>query len=467
MDSLSGPEEEVLHRFVNDGGSILLLGDHTGLANIRDPSNRLLKSYGIELNFDSAKPLRTGWAGSLVCAAHPLTTGLGFDRLAPTGNDAATQIWIGASLGVSPPGRPIITGRDGFSDIGNEKNEKDGFLGDFRYRINERLGNLVLLAGARAGRGKVLVFGDTSTLQNGALMRAGEWVVRIFSWLVSTEKPATSLVRLIGVLLLLGALIIWMLGSVGDLTLAAGALALFIGVTISQMRLTSSLPQSAATWTAQAWPRALLDHSHAPRAVLNQVSNDSHWGLQNCLMRSGILPQVMPRWDEKVLRDAQILIEMAPARAFSRREQAIIREFMEAGGLVILCCGMEEFDGSKSLLKSYGLEPVYVPLGPAEIKTSVSLPADDDSLGLVQDRELTVKFHEAWEVKVTHPNAKPVLIGYDKPLVNFIAVGRGGLLFIPDTDFLMNRNLESPSAEPEEENILFLRYLLMTLAEGK
>jgi hypothetical protein len=51
--------------------------------------------------------------------------------------------------------------------------------------------------------------------------------------------------------------------------------------------------------------------------------------------------------------------------------------------------------------------------------------------------------------------------------VNFIPVGRGGLLFIPDTDFLMNRNLESPSAEPKEANILFLRYLLMNLAEGK
>ena len=65
MDPLSESEETALHRFVKEGGSLLLLGDHTGMANIRNPSNRLLEPYGIELNFDSAKPRRTGWAGDL------------------------------------------------------------------------------------------------------------------------------------------------------------------------------------------------------------------------------------------------------------------------------------------------------------------------------------------------------------------------------------------------------------------
>ncbi len=467
MDSLSTAEEEALHRFVNGGGSILLLGDHTGLANIRDPSNRLLKPYGIELNFDSAKPLRTGWAGSMMGAEHPLTTNLGIDRLGRTGTDAATQIWIGASLKVSPPGKPVITGRDGFSDIGNEKNEKDGFLGDFRYKVNERLGNLVLLAESRSGKGKVLVFGDTSTIQNGALVRAGDWVVRIFDWLLAESGPASAFVRWLGILLLAGGIALIFALRAESLLLTAGALTLFVGVVISQYRIATALPANATAWTEAAYPRALLDHSHAPRTVLNQVSADGHWGLQNCLLRSQFLPQVMLRWDERKLNEAKILIEIAPSKSFSRKEQKQMNDFMQRGGLVIFCCGTEEFDGSVSLLKSYGLEPLYVPLGPAQVKDTVFLPPDNDTLGTVAERELTVEFHKVWEVKVTNPNARALLTGYDKPLVNFIPVGRGGLLFIPDTDFLMNRNLESPSAEPKEENILFLRYLLMNLAEGK
>jgi len=170
MDSLSEPEESALHQFVEEGGSLLLLGDHTGMQNIRDPSNRILEPYGIELNFDSAKPTRTGWAGSLICAQHPLTSKLGLIRQGGK-KPGVTQIWVGASLKVSPPGRPLIVGRDGFSDVGDSANVKDGYLGDFRYRPDERLGNLVLLAQASAGQGNVLVFGDTSTLQNGGARR--------------------------------------------------------------------------------------------------------------------------------------------------------------------------------------------------------------------------------------------------------------------------------------------------------
>ncbi|HEX7344086.1 MAG TPA: hypothetical protein VF398_07470, partial [bacterium] len=391
MDSLSSAEEEALHRFVNDGGSILLLGDHTGLANIREPSNRLLKPYGIELNFDSAKPLRTGWAGSMIGAEHPLITNLGIDRLEPTGTDAATQIWIGASLKVAPPGRPLIIGRDGFSDIGNEKNEKDGFLGDFRYKVNERLGNLVLLAEARSGNGKVLVFGDTSTIQNGALVRAGDWVVRIFDWLLTESSHASAFVRFLGVLLLIAGVVLICMMRTDFLAMAAGSLTLLVGVAISQYRIAAALPDRPASWTETAYPRALLDHSHASRTVLNQVSADGHWGLQNCLLRSQFLPQVMLRWDEQRLNEAKILIEIAPSKSFSRKEQNQMRDFMQRGGLLIFCCGTEEFDGSESLLKSYGLEPVYVPLGPAQVNDTVALPQENDSLQTVSERELTVE----------------------------------------------------------------------------
>lgn len=467
MDSLSAPEEGALHRFVNSGGSLLLLGDHTGLANIREPSNRALKPYGIELNFDSAKPLRTGWAGSLACAEHPLLAGLHADRLDPTGNDAATQIWIGASLKVTPPAVPLIVGRDGFSDIGNEKNAKDGFLGDFRYTINERLGNQVLLAQARAGKGKVLVFGDTSTLQNGALVRAGDWVARMFDWLLAPVTGPSGFWKAVGMILLLGGIAVWVFSGANVVGLGLGAAVLFVGAALCENRMAATLSPHEPVWTAQAQERALLDFSHGPRAVPNQVSADGLWGLQNCLMRSGFLPQVMLKWDEKKLADAKILIEMAPAKSFTHHQQAAVKSFMEKGGLVILCCGMEEFDGAKSLLKSCGLQPVYVPLGPAQIKTTVSLPVVGDSLDGLQDRELNVQFHEAWEVKSANSSARTMLTGYEKPLVVFAPVGRGGLLYLPDTDFLLNRNLESPSEDPKEENILFLRYLLKDLAGGK
>jgi hypothetical protein len=43
------------------------------------------------------------------------------------------------------------------------------YLGDRRHNPGEKIGDLVLVAEARYGNGRMLVFGDTSPFQNGAL----------------------------------------------------------------------------------------------------------------------------------------------------------------------------------------------------------------------------------------------------------------------------------------------------------
>jgi hypothetical protein len=480
MDPLDPSEEEALHRFVNEGGSLLLLGDHTGLADIRDPSNHLLAPYGLELNFDSAKPLRTGWVGSLVTTLHPLTSGWNLGRLDHTGSEALAQIWVGASLKVSPPGYPLIVGREGFSDAGNPKNTRDGYLGDFRYTDNERLGDLILVAEAHSGRGKVLVFGDTSSLQNGALVRDGDWVASLFSYLLSPVSSPLLWLRIIGALLLILGVALGIFSSFSATILAFCSLVLFTTGWFNQWRITTSMDHRPPVWTAQAPPRALLDHSHAPRAPLNQVSESSHWGLQNTLMRSGFLPRTLERWQPQELDQAKILVEIAPSKPFSRIELQAVTRFMQHGGLVIVSCGMEEFDGSRDLLDLVALHPVYVPLGPAEIDTAFVLPIIGDSLDSEARQPVKVVFHEAWEVKLSNPEAPPLkrgdegdqkfrslLDGYGKPLVVFAPVGNGGLLYIPDSDFLANRNLESTMGKYTEGNILFMRHCLKELAGGQ
>ncbi len=467
MQPLGAEEEAALHQFVADGGALLLLGDHTGLANIREPSNRLLAPYGIELNFDTAKPLRTGWAGSLVTAQSPVTAGLKADRLCAGGGDAVTQIWVGASLKVIPPAQPVILGRDGFADLGNEKNERDGYLGDFIYRLEERLGNLVLLAQARSGKGKVLVFGDTSSLQNGALVRSGDFVVQVFNDLLTPQKPPSLLLKVAGLVCLLAALLIAAKQRFTYSFLLLASLALFVAVSVVEIRAAEALKGSGREWTAEAPPRALLDHTHQPRTPLNMTSNDSYWGLQNTLMRSGFIPLALESWDIRKLRDARILVETAPAKSFSRRQRDELRRFMERGGVIILSCGMEEFDGSRGLLREMGVEPVYVPLGPAQIADTLQLPVLETSGDSTAKMPVTVRFHELWGIRLANENARVMLSGYDQPLVVFLPHGEGGLLYIPDTDFLANLNLESPSGDYHEGNILFLRFLLRELAGGR
>jgi hypothetical protein len=460
IDPLSDPQTDALRQFVQEGGSLLLLGDHTGLANIREPSNNLLEPYGIELNFDTAKPRRTGWEGALVTPSYPLTSNLGLIRDGGE-NPGVTQIWVGASLKLHPGALPLILGRDGFADIGDESNEKDGYLGDYRYRFDERLGDLVLVAERSVGKGKVLVFGDTSTLQNGALVRSGPFSEKLFKYLLSPVAPPSRLFKAIGVGLLLLAVVLWSLSAGNFYALAFAALALALGAGIADRLNTSAMESFDPTaWQQEAFPRALIDRSHFPRTPLNMTGGDGIWGLQNCLMRSRFLPISMEKYDSRVLQNADILIEIAPSKKFSRSERKQITEFMQKGGLLIISCGTEEFDGSKSLLKDFGLEPIYVPLGPAQAEIEVSLPVIGDTTSAQVTKALNVRFHKAWEIKATNPDVEPVVNFEERPVVVYLPVGDGGLLFIADTDFLTNRNLESPSGEFYEDNILFLRHIL-------
>lgn len=466
QDSLSGAEEEIITDFVVKGGSLFVLGDHTGLGGIRESSNRLLKTYGIELNFDSAVPKRTGWAGSLSTPIHPLTAGIGLQRQGEN-RPGITQIGIGASLQVNGPAAPIIVGRNGWSDAGNPMNVNDGYLGDFRHSSKERLGNMVLAAEAHHGKGKVLAFGDTSPLQNGALPRSGDFVLRIFRYLLSPADSISNRWKALGGLFLLGALIIWMLTNASSAALTAGSLALFVAAGFCQQKTTGQLEKSRLHYSKEAPPLALIDHSHLPRVPLSLTTPTSSWGLHNCLLRSGFLPKIGEKWDEGALNDAEILIEIAPAKPFNREERENIFGFMEKGGLAIFCCGFEEFDGAKKLLNDYGVDIVYVPLGSVEADAQIS-PLDDSLNGHKHlPQNITVKFHEAWEIQLTNPTASVVLSAQDRPVIVHVPIGKGGLLVISDTEFFANHNLESPSGIVNEMNIWYLRDLLCRFAEGK
>ena len=180
MEPFSAAEKTAIWEFVRQGGSLLVLGDHTGVAGIRMPFNDLLEPVNIEFEFDSATFWAQGWRDALELMPHPINRGV---------IDAEDiQIWIGASLAIRPPARPVIVGKYGYSDIGDEANVERSYLGDRRHNPGEKIGDLVLVAEAGYGRGRVLAFGDTSPLQNGALVSSWAFAQRVFVWLAGTPR---------------------------------------------------------------------------------------------------------------------------------------------------------------------------------------------------------------------------------------------------------------------------------------
>ena len=161
-------------KYIKNGGSVLALGDHTGVAGIREPFNELLKPSGIKFKFDSGHYIKD-WKNSFEFFNHYTNYNIRDEYDIP--------ISIGASLDIPIKAIPSITGKYGFSDIGNFNIPENAYLGDRKYNKEEYLGDIVLTALYKYGKGNIMVFGDTSPFQNGAYFHDSQTVKSIFLWL--------------------------------------------------------------------------------------------------------------------------------------------------------------------------------------------------------------------------------------------------------------------------------------------
>jgi len=72
------PELKAIWGFVEGGGGLLVLADHTNIQGTMAPLNALLEPSGVQIEFDSAIPQITGWTwyGCMRIHPHPLTRGI-------------------------------------------------------------------------------------------------------------------------------------------------------------------------------------------------------------------------------------------------------------------------------------------------------------------------------------------------------------------------------------------------------
>ena len=372
----SFPEEEkqAIYKFVEDGGSLLVLGDHTNVEGIMGPSNNLLKPFGIRLNFDTAEALVAGWAHCLL-RPYPMVRGLE--------SGLETGIGVGSSLSVGLSASPVVIARYGWSDKGNPNNFDQGYLGNRTFDCDEQLGDLILVAQQDYGKGKVLVFGDTSTFQNDFLVLSYNFVLKVFDCLSSKTMVNFNAHRIVIVMLLL-----IMFGyfarriDIGVTFLVLCVFSIAIALLVSDLVLVKE--SSLRSPTSKV---AYIDASHMERYSRILGTDQSLSGLASNLVRAEYRPVFLKKFSREVIFKGRILVMNAPAKSFSAGEQEVLKTFMDQGGLLIWVVGWEERFASESFLNELGLVLADVPLGP----TSQTLPSEN------------AWFQEAWLIKIQKP----------------------------------------------------------------
>ncbi|UCD12921.1 MAG: hypothetical protein JSW60_04970, partial [Thermoplasmatales archaeon] len=438
--SFSQIEKDLIWQFVERGGSLLVLGDHTNVGGILEPLNDLLEPTDIRFRFDSALPLDPTfkWMTGYHLLHHPVTSTLqNLDEL---------QISVGASLN-SSLSFPIILGRYAFSDEGDRSNEEMAYLGDYEYNPGEQLGDIVLVAGSYYGQGKVIVFGDTSTFQNAALPYSIPFINNVFAWLTSGRTQTEELLQIgISLLLLIAAFLIYIIQKNTSISFVFFPIAFCGALLISTATTPIFITEVSLTDDV-----VYIDSSHGERFSLELFKDESLNGLILNLNRNGYLPIILKEFSKEQIAEGKILFFNAPTQSFTGNEVEFLIQYISKGGIVVLATGYEDKDASMPLLSEFELDIEGIPLGPVPYVEATP-----------EEYENEPRFVDSWPVVFNEKNAKSYYnFTWEREynLMVFVEHGNGGLLLISDSQYLLDKNIES-IYDYWPGNIIFLKHLL-------
>jgi hypothetical protein len=442
-------ELESIKNFVKDGGGLLLFGEHTSMfvpdqdfASGRDYLNDVLGQTGIRINPDTADFIPDHWQYASSSLPHGVTKDLGFE---------ITTSSVGASLSLRDKARPLIIGRFAFSDRSNTTTP--GHLGDRLYERSEMLGDLVIAASDTYGKGKVLVFGDTSYLFNNELPFRYNLLYNSVTWLMSQESDYASALRW-APLLLLSALAAFILVApfiirrlspkITLIFLIYMALSIAVSLAFSASLNDSMIKSPQELKNDLIW----IDHSHLNQFNLENYRDDGIAGLTTNLFRNGYLPQVLEKKNSfPDISKGSGLIIIAPNEHYTPEEASQLKDFVEGGGMLIISAGHKSAGPLDSVLRSFGLQIEDLPLGspPWIEETHATMGQAMVSPGNLKRYWHEPKFMEAYPVSAKGEFRPITWMRYGNDTYNLILqkkAGLGDVVLIGDSRFLLNENLE-------------------------
>ncbi|MGA2126981.1 MAG: hypothetical protein ABSG76_12600 [Xanthobacteraceae bacterium] len=430
---LAPDAHQAVWRFVDRGGGLLVLGDHTDLFGVMEPLDRLLDPVGVRFMFDSAFPVRRHWQYALDVRPHPITAGIP--------DQVDIQIGTGASLQlVDGRASPVIVGRYAFGDFGNRLNVgRGGLLGDYRYQVGERLGDLPVVAAAAHGQGRVIVFGDTSTFQVLALPSSADFVERILRWLSVPPPDRPGPWPLVGGLLLAaaGLLLLLLYRPAGALALVAAAVA--VGDASHQL-----LPRPQPATFAPAASMAVVDVGTVPRFPFEFFADDSYGGVFTALFRAGYFPLSNLRRGSDLLEQSGFAAFVLPTQAPSAGQRRAVAALLARGGTLLVVDGRPDPAAANALLAECGLRVGSTPLGPVHVPWG----------------EEVVDFVDAWPVTAAAGRDVKIDAQWENfALIAETRVGPGRCIAVGDGRFLADKRFEG-EFQFHPVNLRFFDHLL-------
>lgn len=182
-------EIEAVRLWVEKGGSLLVIVDHTNVYDHARLTNPLLEPFGVQVPFCTAVDAvpqhamqRGMWVKVRSFRQHPVTRGV-------------ESILMLAGVPLASKDGVAFLSPVGFADVWWPENPEPGSMGNLHYDEGEPRGPLPVVVAGDYGHGRFVVLGDENMLGNSRIFQADnfELIANTFEWLAHEEGAATPL----------------------------------------------------------------------------------------------------------------------------------------------------------------------------------------------------------------------------------------------------------------------------------
>lgn len=331
-DEYTSQEVDYLVNFVNDGGSLFVLGDHTNIMSCYTTLNPILNKFGLHLNFDY----------SMLWEPH-FPSLAGFD---------STEETAGATLRLNSSDALIFYALKytTWADLGDWSAENHAYLGDIIPQKNEQYGVLPICAEVNYGKGRVVAIANSDSMSGPNLLYNYGFVTKMMHYLNYENSffKSTWFQALLIVLILIGVFRA-RLAAVQPLIISVTLILVLIQI------------QAAIPVIAEPSNMIALDNGHvniegygAPHQYKNVFLAifAQHYGFNPVLVKE--VPGDLEKY--------KAYVTMGPTKSFTPEEIDRLSEYVKKGGTVAVFDGYHSDtpantsnEAANSLIKNFGL----------------------------------------------------------------------------------------------------------------
>jgi hypothetical protein len=357
--SIAKTEREAIDRFVTKGGGLLLVGDHTNLLGMGTHLNSLCDKYGVRFRYDSVSDSSTGGFVDYYGPACGRSVGaLHVNHL---------QFMTSCSLELSQDAEPIILATNCRRDPHDYS--ASSFFGRSGPHPELAHGPTVLAASARAGKGRIVAFTDSTVWSSFALFQFDR--EKLFADLIvmlnHEQSPSRMPLRTVAMVASVVAVIaaaFWIRTGAALPILLGGLVGAWGGVSLAD-RVHRSFydlgpPRAPVHEVSFLWqggncafPPVLGDIGSLP---LDRAFDTLFVSTQ----RLGLVPRVAYEYDRDLLTNhTRALFVIAPVDHPPESALSRIESFVRQGGALIVVDDGPGGGSAKDYLNRFGIDLFY------------------------------------------------------------------------------------------------------------